>query len=95
MAGPAESIFSYWLQNYPSYCNFIGVSLDFIISNMVRTAIESRREEIVVIKLIVIMIYRRPFLYTGLCMVWGQYFGFNSKLWQNSFSQPCFRVLQN
>ena len=51
----------------------LGLASVFIISNMVRTAIESRREEIVVIKLVggSNAFIRRPFLYTGLWYGFG------------------------
>ena len=51
----------------------LGLASVFVISNMVRMAIESRREEIVVIKLVggSNAFIRRPFLYTGLWYGFG------------------------
>ncbi len=51
----------------------LGLASVFVISNMVRMAIESRREEIVVIKLVggSNAFIRRPFLYIGLWYGFG------------------------
>ena len=72
----------------------LGLASVFVISNMVRMAIESRREEIVVIKLVggAMHSFADHFFVRALVWFWGRYFGFNSVSFGRilfKFSNPC------
>ena len=73
MVGATESSFGYWYRIIFLITISLGLASVFVISNMVRMAIENRREEIVVIKLVggSNAFIRRPFLYIGLWYGFG------------------------